>query len=195
MKLDLYDIYKIDARIKFYKEYPELQSKSNPYKGLDTVEEVVAKLEKDMIKDDKKLVQVLCKLRKCKKYLSSDSIEMINKILGDKRLREKIRIVPNILFYENYIWLAPFPPKENKLIEYELVFSIETDYNNVLEYNGIMYKLSPKKRLDWFANHFDFICFNIDLDFFLKEINTEEDFVNFLDALYDKIMGYLDYNA
>lgn len=196
MKLDLYNIDKINARIKFYKEYPELQSKSDPYKGLDTVEEVVAKLEKDMIKDHKKLVQVLCIFRKYKKYLSPHTIKLIDKILGDKRLREKIRIVPDTLFYENYIWIAPFPsPRES--IEYELGLLSEVTYNIALEYGGIMYALNSKKKMDWYNNHFDLIFFNIDLDFFLKEINTEEDFVKFLDALYDEMVyeAFPDYNA
>lgn len=200
MKLDLYYIDKINARIKFYKENPELQSKSDPYKGLDTVEEVVAKLEKDMIKDDKKLVQVLCKFRKYKKYLSPFCIELINKILGDKRLREKIRIVPNTIFYENYIWLCIMPTPKDSLnqpieinpLDYELELKIDVDYTTALMYDGEMYHVSAKKQINWYNNHFDLIFFHIDLDFFLKEINTEEDFVKFLEALYDKMI-YVDF--
>lgn len=196
MKLDLYNIDKINARIKFYKEYPELQSKSDPYKGLDTVEEVIAKLEKDMIKDDKKLVQVLCKFREYKKYLSSSCIQTIDKILGDKRLREKIRIVPDILFYENCIRLTSFPSLRSS-IEYKLGFLMDVTYNIALEYDAIMYTLKSKKRMEWYDNHFDLIFFKIDLDFFLKEINLEEDFVKFLDALYYDMIyeSFPDYNT
>ena len=158
------------------------------------------KLEKDMIKDNKKLVQVLYIFKKYKKYLSPNTIKLIDKILGDKRLREKIRIVPNTIFYENYIWLNIMPTPTDSLkpsieinpLRYELELKIDVDYTTALMFDGEMYYTSVKKQMNWFNNHYDLIFFNIDLDFFLKEINTEEDFVKFLEALYDKMI-YVDF--
>lgn len=154
--------------INFYNENPQINSPTIDVMGR-TVEQFMENLNKRAQKDkDGKLVRSLVTYRNNKDLLTDESIQVINKLLGDTKIRSKIRIVTDGSYLVNRIW--SYVDTENR----KVVILPEFDGYSIGVDSSEFYKLSPKKQIDWLFNHFDIIYVQIH-------------FVNTVDAILDEI--------
>lgn len=172
----------LDA-VNFYNENPELCSHVVIEMGT-TVEQWMERLNERAKKDsDGKLEKSLIVYRKYRSLLSEKSIEVINKLLGDRKIRNKIRIVYDGSYLVNRIWSYVDLEKEQIVIRPEFngyEFNVNTS-----EFD----KLSPKKQIDWLYNHFDVIYVQITLVKSLQDILSTIEFEKEMDY-FDRAFNY-----
>lgn len=144
----------VQGAVSFYKQHPEVKREFNIYKG-DTVEEFINNIEKVAIRDDKKLEKSLIVYRENKDLLTDESIEVVNKLLGDRKIRNKIKLMNDGSYLANRIF--GFVDLEKGLIKIIPCF----DWFDIGADGTEFSHLSPKKKIDWLYNHFDTIYVQI----------------------------------
>lgn len=170
--------------LKFYNENPHIDSPTIKVMGR-TIEQFIENLNKRARMDnDGRLIKSLVAYRDNKDLLTDESIQVINKLLGDRKLRSKIRLVSDGSFLVNRIW--GFVNTESGKIVIRPEFdgrSIEVDTSN-------FYKLSTKKQIDWLYNHFDIIHVQIGL------IETRDDILDDIRwrTMEDEIDRFYDFD-
>lgn len=134
-------------------EHPEYNYNNRP----TTLNEFIDGMKNEAKKDDGRLYQSLMVYRENKDLLTDESIVVINKLLGDKKIRDKIRLINDGSYFVNRIW--GHVVIKNEKIEICPEFngpSIDIDSSRFDE-------LSVKKKIDWLYNHFDNVYVQIPL--------------------------------
>ena len=150
--------------------------------GNKTFEEIVQyQLDLAVEDKDKRLENSLNVYRDNSDFLTKDSLEVINKLLGDRKLRNKIRIIADGSWYMNRIFGFVDTEDHSIVIRPEIcgyAMGIDTDFFK---------KLSPKKQIDWIYNHFDYIFLQ------LRFVECRSDFYCITeDALFDDMLDRFD---
>lgn len=177
MKYLLIDMIELDDSFQFYAEHTHL---TPFYKG-NSVDEWADEIIKRAEKNDKLLKQLFITYRENKDLiLDESSIEIINKILGDCKIRSKCRIVNDGSYLNNriYVYISLYDNLEGIRIRPELGFRLDPDIRNHF------YNLPVKKAIDWLYNHFDTIFVHPIL------VKNREDICDEID--YQKVMQELD---
>lgn len=144
----------VQGAVSFYNQHPDMKPKFRVCSG-DTVEEFISSIEKVAIKDDKKLERSLIVYRENKDLLTDESVEVVNKLLGDRKIRNKIKLMNDGSYLTNRIF--GFVDLEKGLIEIKPCFYWFDICADGTEFS----ELSPKKKIDWLYNHFDVIYVQI----------------------------------
>lgn len=97
--------------------------------------------------------------------LTKDSLEIVNKLIGDKKLMSKIVVVCDGSWLNNRIYNRVLPSLRIEL-KPEFALYKEKDYDK-------FERLSCKKKIDWLYNHFDYIFIQIYL------ASSREDLLNY----------------
>lgn len=156
MKYPSINVKEVKETVDFYNENPQIDSPTPKVMGR-TVEQFMESLNKRAIKDDKGLEKSLIVYRDNSELLTEGSIQVINKLLGDRKIREKIRIVNDGSYLVNRIWVT-----------------VDTQYSKIEflpEFYGyrvgvrdsVFHSLPVKKQIDWLYNHFDVIYIQMPL--------------------------------
>lgn len=129
----------------------------------------------------KRIERCLIIYRQNAELFTEDSIQVINKLLGDTKIRSKIKLVTDGSFLNNRIWC-----------------SVHEGEISLFPY--ISYKINPNtksmscsKEIDWMYNHFNVIYLQIPL---LETREDIEDHIAFMDDLqsldYEDFGSYYD---
>ena len=177
MKYPLIDMVELTDSFQFYAE----NTNTEPYYKGNSVEEWADEIIGRAEKNDKLLKQIFITYRDNKDLILDDSsLEVINKILGDKKTRSKCRIVHDGSYLNNRIWvfIHADADEEGIKIRPEINFRFDDSIHDYFD------KLPAKKKIDWIANHFDTI--------FVQPISAE-DRIDILSAIeYDKFEQEID---
>lgn len=149
MKYPLINMAQLNDSFEFYAEHPRF---TPFYKG-NSVEEWADEIIKSAEKNDKLLKRLFIIYRENKDLiLDESSIEVIDKILGDRKIRSKCRIINDGSYLNNriYVYIITNAEEEGLLIHPTLWYDGD-DINDHFD------KLPAKKKVDWLYNHFDTI--------------------------------------
>ncbi len=164
MKYPCINEKQIEETLKFYNENPDIDSPVINVMGR-TLTEYIDNMNKRAKKDTNgKLEKSLIIYRENKDLLTDQAIEVVNKLLGDRKIRNKIRLVNDGSYLVNRIWghVRIRDGKIDMQPEFDGYYiGIDTSkFNN----------LSIKKKIDWIYNHFDLIYVQIPFVDNLKDI-------------------------
>lgn len=160
--------------VNFYNNHPDFIS---PTPG-KTVEEFIGNLNKRAKKDtDGKLEKALMTYHANADLLDDESLEIVRKLLDNKKIREKIRIVDDGSYLVNRIWNCI--DAENG----KIVIIPEFDGHSINVDSSEFYKLSAIEKIDWLYNHFDIIYAQISLVETRQEMEEEINFGTWLEVL------------
>ena len=154
MKYSTYNYWQIKDAIKFYTENPQYES---PYTGI-SVDQFINILHKNESKSslcDKAFYKTLCNLRDNKDLLSNNTIQIVNKLMGDRKIIDKIRFINDGSFYSVRIWT----PRTT-----DNTFSINVDIYNNDEIPKYVNKLEICDKIDWLYNHLEYIPVQIPIN-------------------------------
>lgn len=146
----------VKETVDFYNQHPDMKPKFRGYDG-DTVEGFISSIRKVAIKDNKILERSLIVYHENKDLLTDESIEVVNKLLGDRKIRNKIMLMADGSYLSNRIF--GFVDLEKGLIEIKPCVHLYGSSNVYTEFK----KLPPKKKIDWLYEHFDVIYVQIKL--------------------------------
>lgn len=168
--------------IDFYKRNPDINSPTIRIMGR-TTEEFIGNLNKRSQKNKNgRLEKSLVVYRENKDLLTKESIEVINKLLGDKKIRDKVRIVHDGSYLVNRIWnyVDTECGKVNICPEF-WAYRIDVPSS---EFD----RLSLKKKIDWLYNHFDVIYIQINL------VKSRQDIIEEIEyqTMQDELEHYYD---
>ena len=124
---------------------------NNPYPEAKTEKEYAEAYKKKSTidKSGNEVINYIIQLRDNKSILTRNADIIINKLLGDTKLRKKFKIIREGSYYSNRIWSTGI--LGDKLV-------IDVDINVIGQKNYAKFsKLSLKKKIDWLYNHFDVI--------------------------------------
>ncbi len=137
-------------------------------------------------KSRKDFVKILLEYKNSKN-ISTEAIETINKLIGDRKLYNKIVFCTDGSYRNNRIWANL--DKSNKVIN----FYPDVNYklNKQVSFTSLIENLNIKKQIDWIYNHFDVVflqipnlsCFEHDVKF-----GIEDDYYNGADYDYEEFM-------
>lgn len=96
-----------------------------------------------------------------------DSIDVINKLLSDRRFRKKVRIIHDGSYYTNRIWAHTNVGGKVEFTPEICVWELDID-------NTSFQKLSAKKKLNWLYNHFDVVYIQVDA------VESRDDIIRFI---------------
>lgn len=124
------------------------------FKGM-TVDQAIKKWADKAYSDDTTLDKTLMAYRANQDLVhDKDSIDVINKLLNDRRLRKKIRIIHDGSYYVNRIWVHV-----NAGGKVQFTPELCTWFLNIDDEK--FDKLSAKKKVNWLYNHFDVIYIQV----------------------------------
>jgi hypothetical protein len=153
----------------------------------ETVDEFMNNLKnRSKVINDKDLVKSLIVYRDNKDLLTDESIEVVNKLLGDTKIRNKIRIVYDGSYLVNRIW-GSVDLEKGKIALIPEFSGYEIDVESSKFDN-----LSLKKKIDYLYNHFDTIYLQINL---VKSVLDIIEIIEFelLSGTLDRIYDYDPY--
>lgn len=101
---------------------------------------------------DKNLERYLITMRENSDLITNSSKIVIDKLLGDSKIRNKLRFIYDGSYYNNRIWFEGFESGIN------CIFMISVTQHDKDYFN----KLPIKKKIDWMYNHFDYIYVMVD---------------------------------
>lgn len=176
-KRELYNDKDLQEAVDFYTEHPE----DDIYGWHQSKENIISYIEHHMEYDVEMVRKNLITIRDSE-FIDEDSIDVVNKLLGDRKILPKTKITYDGSYLNNRIWVH--------VQDYKICLYIDNDYHDE-DYEKFK-KLSNKKKIDWLYNHYDtiFVQFpfprNIDTNDLVQMI-IEEETNNYYDTYYDFI--------
>ena len=173
MKYPTIDRAHVEEYVKFYDENPEF-SPPLKYYG-KTAEEIYEHLTNAGEVFDDRFEEILLTYRNNPDLLTEGTLEIINKLLNDQKLREKIKFVNDGSFLTHRIW--GFVDSDLKIR-----FSPEITYygeNVIGKVNSLKFDtLTNEQRIEWLYDHFDTVWVEILLLRSREEIEDQIDYAN-----------------
>ena len=149
MKYSNYNYDDIKHTIKFYTENCEYKSLLVPYPNISE-DEFIKLLIKRQTKSkelDKIFYHSLVTIRNNKDLINNETLETVNKLIGDHKIMNKIRYIYDGSFYSARIY-------DPKIVDDKFSFIVDIDARVLPEYIN---NLKPAKKIDWLYNHLDYI--------------------------------------
>lgn len=147
-----YELKDLEHSMRFYNENPDLYCGFVDREGGNiTLEEIINKMDARARKFDERDEKSLIILRDNSDLLSYSAIIIINKLLGDRKLRDKCYMVCDGSGLMNRLW-SPYAHDTGGMFHIEIELSYKAQNEPYCKYFN---SLHTKDKLEWLYNHFE----------------------------------------